>query len=136
MLGVFSVAINTFKSKWKCWQIIILCIYYNICIYYLSSRKSNQLRTLQTCFWLDCLMKSMHGMIKRYILVNDWGVSRPVLIDYRHHESDEFWPEVQVLYRRTLLVSGKFLLPTLQGRKLGWWESENSLLRVKQQIWW
>lgn len=47
----------------------------------------------------------MCGIIKEYILVNDWGVSCPVFIDYRHHESDEFWPEFQVLYRWTLLLS-------------------------------
>ncbi len=60
----------------------------------------------------------LDGIKKKYILVNDWGVSCPVLINYRHHESDEFWPEVQVLYRRTLLLSGNVLLPALQRREI------------------
>lgn len=78
-------------------------------------------------FKSDCLVKNMHGIIKGYVLVNDWGVSRPVFIDYRHHESDEFWPEVQVLYRRTLLLPGNVLLPALWRHKLGWQELAGSL---------
>lgn len=66
------------------------------------------------------MLKSMHGIIKKYILVNDWGVSCPVLIDDGHHEGDEFWPELQVLYGRTLLLSGNVLLPALQRMKTGW----------------
>lgn len=61
--------------------------------------------------------------MRRYLLVNDGGVSRPVLIDHGHHESDEFWPEVQILYRWALLLSRNVLLPALQGRKN--WDSES-----------
>lgn len=57
--------------------------------------------------------------MSQYVLVNDWSVGRPVLIDYGHHESDEFWPEVQILYRWALLLSRNVLLPALQGGKLG-----------------
>lgn len=59
------------------------------------------------------------AIISRYVLVNDWGVGRPVLIDYGHHESDEFWPEVQILYRWALFLSRNVLLPALQGEKSG-----------------
>jgi len=59
------------------------------------------------------LAKSIHCKKKKYILVNDWGVGCAVLIDYRYHESDELWPEVQVLYGWALFLSGKVLLPAL-----------------------
>lgn len=55
---------------------------------------------------------------KKHILVNNWGVSRAVFIYDRNHESDELWPEVQVLYGWTLLLTGNVLLTTLQRRKL------------------
>lgn len=56
------------------------------------------------------------------ILVDDWGVGCPILVNYRHHESDEFWPEVQVLYWWTLLLSGKVLLPALWRKKNVLWD--------------
>lgn len=60
----------------------------------------------------------LHGRIKEYVLIDDWCVGRAVLIDYGNHESDEFWPEVQVLYWRTLLLTGNVLFPALQERNL------------------
>lgn len=41
---------------------------------------------------------SLGGRINEYVLVDDWCVGCAVLIDYGHHESDEFGPEVEVLY--------------------------------------
>lgn len=65
---------------------------------------------LKLCPGKTCLKSNKEV---QYILVNDRGVGCAVLIDYRHHESDEFWPEVQVLDRWTLLLSGKILFPAL-----------------------
>lgn len=64
-------------------------------------------------------------MAVEYILVDHWGVGRAVLIDDGHHESDEFWPEVQVLYGRTLLLPGNVLFPALrEGNRDGNSQSE------------
>lgn len=59
---------------------------------------------------------SLGGGLRRRVLVNDWRVGRAVLVDYGHHEGDELGPEVQVLYRRSLLLAGNVLFPALRER--------------------
>lgn len=71
-----------------------------------------------------------HGIIKKYILVNYWGVSCPVFIYDGNHEGDEFWPEVQVLYGWALLLTGNVLFTTLHRKRFRWLESEGSLQGV------
>ena len=87
-------------------------------------------------YLIDFFVNSMYSSVKRNILVYDWGVGRPVLVDNGHHESDEFWPEVQVLYRWTLLLSGNVLLPALWGREWRRWELQDSVsvLRVRRSV--
>ena len=63
------------------------------------------------------MAKSTESQHRKYVLVNDRGVGCAVLVNHRHHERDELWPEVQVLYGRTLLLSGKLLLPALRRRR-------------------
>jgi len=45
-----------------------------------------------------------------YVLVNDGCVGHSVLIYNRHHQRDQFGPEVQVLDGRTLFLTRQILL--------------------------
>lgn len=74
----------------------------------------------------DCTNCTRNVRGQGSVLVEDGRVCHPVLVDHRHHQRDEFWPEIQVLYGWPLLLTWQVLLLCLQQ------ERER---RIKELMW-